>query len=779
MREFTLPPLPVELRAAAEAELNISAGNAVRVNVRTGQLEPFELDRLKQVTAPADLADSSVVAFRLEGGLRAVVPVRYGLQMNWVGEAAPGKLTGHIGVRTDLAAQAQLEVSLAGSLLGYVWLEQDRLRLWITRSHKSAAALDARVQAGGQSLLPEAVRDWIAALAGSHPSEWLQRIADEARAGKLGETALRLFQLWDALDERTAAALWKAASTSEALEAFHSWVQRLASLDSPQALRGLLEGKLPEPVREWVEDLSGSLLRTLTDDAIGQKLLAAARAAEAVLGEASRAELLRQLRLRAAQEMAQAPAAKIPDGVGDFVRSLAAKALHALENKLRADLTYYAAASVEETALFDGWFDFSPAGIEAFAAALGGDLTAALQIEPEHGGVNLGLLSHGIRQESRLELGLPFLDRKRWSARLESLAELRVETTPDGRLLSYTVQAEDELAREGVLHSVMSLCGAIALRPKDASTHFSVSYSDRRQLSGRQARSVLAPLLAAYHFEEARAWLESVAPEAQQVVAELTLSVPGEMLAAWLEAPVERSPNYGPVYTEVSVAVQQAMRTWLPYVYFSDLSRYDTPGAAYPLVVYQCTLPFRSKSKNEFAYDVMSAESVAVARRSTGWALAGELARIEQLLVAAGKADTARFYRPSRKDVILAAVERSPRLLNALLLADAQFIDQLIRLGVKAGGLRRAMEREPQRAVRDLAKFGAEFVKTFHRRLRRLYGGQDFVSFGALILVEATRALNAALKSAGGISGLCRLQVAGKDGASVERTFVNADYRPA
>jgi len=128
--------------------------------------------------------------------------------------------------------------------------------------------------------------------------------------------------------------------------------------------------------------------------------------------------------------------------------------------------------------------------------------------------------------------------------------------------------------------------------------------------------------------------------------------------------------------------------------------------------------------------------------------------------------------------VILASVERSPRLLNSLLVADALFVDHLIRLGVRAGGLRRAMEREPQRALRELAKFGEEFVKTFHRRLRRLYGGDDFACFGPLILVEATRGLNVALSSRGLVSGVLHLEIHKNGGRTIGRTFTNPDYQP-
>jgi hypothetical protein len=188
-------------------------------------------------------------------------------------------------------------------------------------------------------------------------------------------------------------------------------------------------------------------------------------------------------------------------------------------------------------------------------------------------------------------------------------------------------RGEQDLARDA-----MHLCGAFITRPAERDTRFRLSWSGSWQLNSHVARSDLASLLAAYRFDAALSWLKEIVGEAEQIEAEMSLSLPGAEAAAWLEAPVERSLNYKEAYAELSVAVQQALRLWIPFLYFRDLARYDTPATACPLIVYRCTLPFRSKARNEFAYDIMSSESVAVARRSTGMALAAELARIEQLL---------------------------------------------------------------------------------------------------------------------------------------------------
>ncbi len=778
---YTLP-----IRADAgdrwEADLNaLDPGSVLAIDRRSGQSETLPAEVLTRLAGPSDLDPNRLLAFHIGSGVRLRTPSRCGFRLNWVGQAASGKLETHLGILTRAELEAGVEIAVNGSLLGALWRESDRLRLCMFSRGDCAGGLDVRATAAARLDVAHEGRDLILAILGAHPLQWLRSMSERARGGRPGEALVRFFDLWEDLDSFTATAIWEAAGDPTRLEALRAWMLRIvAEASDENSLRQLFQAHMPQPDSDparWIEALAGSLWGAAAGVAGLEKLQAAARNAEKLLADAALVQVLTELKRQACEEAARALQDAVPEAVWELAPSVRQKAATALSSKLTAELSYQVSGACSDEALFDGSFDCTEAGIAALRAALAGDLTSALDERSGHVQLHLALLTHGVRRHSVLDLNLPFLDRKQWSSRLETLASVRIEPTTDGRLLVYTLSAKDELTRQDLARSAMSLCGVVLTRSREAKAQFSLQHSDVRRLSGVQARSVLPPLLTAYRFETARQWLESVLPQAREVEIELALSVPGEMVAAWLDAPVERSPNFGPVYTEVSVTVQQAMRTWLPYVYFSDLSRYDTLGAAYPLVVYQCTLPFRSKAKNEFAYDVMSAESVAVARRSTGWALAAELARIEQLLVAAGKPETARFYRPSRKDVILASVERAPRLFHALLVADALFIDQLIRLGVRAGGLRQAMQHEPQRAVRELARFGEEFVKTFHRRLRRLYGGQDFVSFGPLILVEATRALSGALRSVGALCGVCRLRI--EDGGAViaERTFTNVDYR--
>ena len=409
------------------------------------------------------------------------------------------------------------------------------------------------------------------------------------------------------------------------------------------------------------------------------------------------------------------------EGALELSRSILEKAMGALERKCAADLSCLCAAATSESPLLDG---------------------------------------NGLCRPTVLELHLPFIDRKHWNTRWEALAHAEVETGADGRLTAC-------LAPNKNTYQSTLLFAAWLLPRARTGFSFSLSYNDRRRLSFQQARSAALPLLRGCGFDpELGRWLETAHSEtgAQDLEIALALALPGQLAEAWLEVPGERDPNFFPVFAAVSVAVQQALRRWLPYIYFSDLERYDDPARAYPLLVYQCTPPFPGQPRAAFTYDLMDRENTPLRRRSTRRELIARLGSLQQLLLAAGKPKTAERYSPQAAKAILAAVERQPRLLNGLLLADTFFVDALIRLGLAA----REFNIQRQ-AVKELARFSEDFVATFHHRLRRLYGGQDFPSLGALLLIEATRALRPDTP----LPAVLRIAM-----GDLEQTFVNADYRP-
>jgi len=475
----------------------------------------------------------------------------------------------------------------------------------------------------------------------------------------------------------------------------------------------------------------------------------------------------------------EADVSRLVDGLRTLLKlreSIYAKALAALERKKEAEISYHYQRAERETALLDCSYAFTPEGLEAYRRSLDGDYGWILSSSDEHTEIRQGLLTYGLETEATLELHLPLLSRQEWKQRLESFARMEASLDSSGRILVYTVDAKQQITSRNNYQSVLALAGSLRVGRKQSGSNFTLSYWDERQAPANQAARLLAPVLAAYGFgEQAGRWIESAcAGRSGNLNVRLELSVPDAAVSSWLEAPGEREPSFFETYARVSKAVQSAMRLWLPYVYFSNIERYETLDAAFPLLVYQASPPFNPKPKYDFYYDVTSERSMASFYRASARQLPKELARIEQLLLAAGRNRAAAYYSPACARSILASVQQRPRLLNSLLVADADLIEALVKLGCRGAELRTLAGKNPSSAVRALSRFAAEFVKAFHSRLRRLYAGREFLSLGAMLLVEATRALAGASAAACAASAVLRLNLSESNGAAaLTQTLVN------
>jgi hypothetical protein len=765
--------------ASLEAEvLRRPEDGPVLLDPATGCCGAPGTDAREALERPVQLGEGRVLGYLHTGQLEVELPICFGFALSWLAQPVSGKLEGRLALPLEPLWRATVRLALAGPFFCALWREdEERARLIVKplRQREPNFVRELSVEACYSS--DRAHDELLSALLDAHPFTAFEALLEKSGRGRAGEHVMRAFDFWRQSHHAATTALWRALPDTERMAELREWLARIAEASSAaEFAEDLAWAHLRPggPAEAWIEACAGTLLDGAVEPSRFEQLRQAARATARLLDEPAVLELLRDLARQAGEQVAGAKENAPAPEVRELMASLESSAPGALRNRLIAALTARALTGSPQIPWLDVSVDVCSLP-EQWRESLRGRVRVDWTVTVNAPRWYPGVLTHGIERQQLLEVHLPFLARNSWAERLSAVAQASIETTLDGRLVVVERSARVSRGEQDLARDAMHLCGAFITRPAERDTRFRLTWSDTWRLNSHVARSDLASLLATYRFDAALSWLKEIVGEAEQIEAEMSLSLPGADAAAWLEAPVERSLNYKEAYAELSVAVQQALRLWIPFLYFRDLARYDTPATACPLIVYRCTLPFRSKARNEFAYDIMSSESVAIARRSTGMALAAELARIEQLLVAAGKAEQARLYRSSRRETILAGVERAPRLFHSLLVADAVFIDHLIRFGVQAGGLRRALEHEPQRAMRELVKSGEELVKNFQRRLRRLYGNEDFTGLGSLILVEATRGLNVGLRGQARLSGIVRLRAHMHDGRVLESSFVNSD----
>jgi hypothetical protein len=773
------------------------------------------------ISGAADLDGSVALVTSISGTLKIAGGARLGFDYNWVREIAAGRFAGDLGLAVATGMEARLEASLDGSYTAAVTLEEGRrlrLRLFRNTASGMSAASKLAVKASVGEV-PGGPAELAAALLGVHYAQWLEFVERASAAGTAQEIAARIgatpaalgrfFERWKQVEARAAEAIWSAAG-GPALDKVVEWAHRAAAeMESAAVFRTALADALEadpdfggSPAALWIEAAAGGLLAPAVDDASFRALSNAAAAANGLLGDAEALATLGKLKEYARRELDPAalqraltgaaslqtldewlrrqlgadPAAKVRAAMA-AAQSICEKAAKAVANKYSAELAYRLESTSSCTALIDCSFEFTPAGLELYRECLAGDFSRALRAGAQ---VTLrqALLTHCLHRQVAIELHLPLFSHTEWIEHSESLAKLEVEAGEDGRLFAYTVAASDRLEKKNAYQSVLALTGSVLAGARN-SREFTLSFTDRRMLPRRQARAALGPVLAAYDFGPGPDnWLRALPGNAATIEASLTLSMPGSTGACWLQAPRERDQRFLPVYTAMSVAVQTAMRKWLPMAWFADPSRYNDLGAAFPLLVYQALPPFRGKRKSELAYDPMSLEGVRLRRPGVLRNLSALLEVARQAVEAEGKKRLAWFYAPSESERIITAVEKQPRQLLALLAADAAFIDGLVNLGVRGAALAELLERDPAMAVKQLAAFSAKLVAAFHRKLRRLYGGQGFVSFGSLLFMEATRALGVALSAEAKVAGVLRLSSAVDGQPPAAQTFVNSTFRP-
>ena len=192
---------------------------------------------------------------------------------------------------------------------------------------------------------------------------------------------------------------------------------------------------------------------------------------------------------------------------------------------------------------------------------------------------------------------------------------------------------------------------------------------------------------------------------------------------AWTNAPREGDRGHSQAWRAVSIALQKALRVWLPEIYFRDPARFENRDTANTFLVYAASRPFSGRSKTEFTYDIADSKTLPEALRMTKQALRNVLERTEQRLREDGRPELARRYSAVWQEDIAKEVQRQPRWLLEILGSEATLVNAAVRLG----------------SQQSLATV-KPFAKAALSSLRRVCG-EDFRCLAPRLLQTATETL--------------------------------------
>lgn len=434
--------------------------------------------------------------------------------------------------------------------------------------------------------------------------------------------------------------------------------------------------------------------------------------------------------------------------IGGSFSLLETKLASALHDRLIADLTVAWQESGPDQPILDWIHGDSDAGLAARDRAMAGHFEEGPGIS-----IHNGAFDRALSNVQPLEIHIA--PRPRQAAKSSSLG-WTYGMGGDGRVMLAEHDAEDDREAWNMQQALLAASGGLYGHD---SSGWTLAFGDRRCLSTEHTSLLLAPLAERY----ALALPDVIS--SSPIEASFNIALPASSASAWLHAPGQRDAGSGPTWSAVSVALQSALRRWLPYVYFSSGDRWNDTEAAWALLVYSQSRAFTGRTRADLTWDVLDPRTLPRVVRSASFSLPDLLESVHNMLIADNRLALADDYRARRRSHVLKFVVRDRKLMNSLLAAESFIVEEFVKFGSAC--------RTPSgevRAARQLATYASVFLKATQSKLRRLYRHYDFSGLLALLLIEATRVLAARR----GLPDLLKAQVCLRTAAP--GTFRGADW---
>lgn len=209
---------------------------------------------------------------------------------------------------------------------------------------------------------------------------------------------------------------------------------------------------------------------------------------------------------------------------------------------------------------------------------------------------------------------------------------------------------------------------------------------------------------------------------------------------SWATAPSERSARYSAVYARVSLALQVAMREWIPSLFFDEASRLEDLDLAQGMIAWRASRPAVGEHVDRLCCDILDPEMM---ERCFFWVERNIRPVLRTLLPVSSQMhyNQRGFYDPRNTNRILMRLRRSQRGFQMILKAEEDIITQLVKLVSATPTLRAKAQRQPRNAETDIARNVERTMTTIEARLRRIIPHGDIETIQRMLLVVLTNAL--------------------------------------
>ncbi len=235
--------------------------------------------------------------------------------------------------------------------------------------------------------------------------------------------------------------------------------------------------------------------------------------------------------------------------------------------------------------------------------------------------------------------------------------------------------------------------------------------SDRRKIHGAQAAALLEPILA-------RHGMERTFPQTPLEI-EVLLTASAEPQAVLQAMPADLDTGHCSLAPKVAIAVQEALRAWVPYAAFGELSDFQyTPGIV--MLGYGASRVFRPRNSRSYSFDVLDSDTRRAIEMSVKAGMEGAIAGMHSMLSAVHHRYAPRFC-PKHKEDIFRKFQQSWHHVSGMLVAERSIVD----FYVAAGGYKDDWERRR---------------KYLRRHMKRILNGREFPQLEAILDMEAAAA---------------------------------------
>lgn len=206
------------------------------------------------------------------------------------------------------------------------------------------------------------------------------------------------------------------------------------------------------------------------------------------------------------------------------------------------------------------------------------------------------------------------------------------------------------------------------------------------------------------------------------------------------KAPAERSRHYDQVYKTVSIAIQSAIREWLPPAHVESIGQFEDRQHLLSLLAWSSAEPVTGKSVDQLAVDVFCADRMRRATNGLPRRMARKLDGLHAVLLR-HHADPliSNSYKPEEADRLATNYRSRTRFLYLLFSNEVRLITSFVQFCTRIAYWREKAEGDPAAVYRDIRNHW-EVVESV---LRRFYQRHSHAALGSLLLLEAVRALEA------------------------------------